>query len=137
MIDPALLRKDLANVTARLAARGYTLDVAAFELLEASRKRVQMETEQLQNRRKTLSKEIGRLKGQKQDASAPMAEVAEVGTLLEQASARNDEIQQELAQWVQAMPNLPHESVPPGTAEQDNVEVRRWQPEAAVFELSV
>lgn len=131
MIDSALLRKDLAIVTARLAARGYTLDTAAFESLEASRKSVQIETEQLQNRRKTLSKEIGSLKGQKQDASAPMAEVAEVGTLLDQASARNDEIQRELAQWVQAMPNLPHESVPAGTSEQDNVEVRRWQPEEA------
>ncbi|MFK7963384.1 MAG: serine--tRNA ligase [Burkholderiaceae bacterium] len=131
MIDPALLRKDLATVVARLAARGYSLDTAAFESLEASRKSIQIETEQLQNRRKTLSKEIGRLKGQKQDASEPMAEVAEVGTRLDQASARNDEIQRELAQWVQAMPNLPHESVPPGTSEEDNVEVRRWQPEQA------
>ena len=131
MIDSALLRKDLATVTARLAARGYTLDTAAFESLEASRKSVQLETEQLQNRRKTLSKEIGRLKGQKQDAAGPMAEVAEVGARLEQVSAHNDEIQRELAQWVQAMPNLPHESVPPGTTEQDNVEVRRWQPDMA------
>ena len=131
MIDPALLRKDLPTVVARLATRGYSLDTAAFESLEASRKSIQIETEQLQNRRKTLSKEIGRLKGQKQDASEPMAEVAEVGTRLDQASARNDEIQRELAQWVQAMPNLPHESVPPGTSEEDNVEVRRWQPEQA------
>ncbi len=131
MIDPNLLRKDLASVAEKLASRGYQLDTTAFEQLESQRKALQIETEQLQGRRKSLSKEIGKLKGQKLGASGPMAEVAEVGTRLEEISARNDDIQSKQAQWMQALPNLPHESTPVGKSEDDNVEVRRWQPEQA------
>ena len=131
MIDPTLLRKDLATVAARLATRGYQLDTAAFEALEAQRKALQIETEQLQGQRKSLSKEIGKLKGQQADASAQMAAVAEVGAALEQIAARNEAVQAEQAQWMQSIPNLPHESVPVGRNEDDNVEVRRWAPETA------
>lgn len=131
MIDPTLLRKDLAIVAQRLASRGYQLDTVAFEQLESERKAVQLETEQLQGQRKTLSKEIGRLKGQKLDAAQVMAQVAQVAEQLELASAKNDKIQQQQAHWMHALPNLPHESVPLGTSETDNVELRRWAPELA------
>ncbi len=130
MIDPNLLRKDLAGVVKRLADRGYNLDAAAWESLESERKAVQSETESLQARRNALSKEIGQLKGKKQDASAQMAEVGEVGAALKTAAERNEAIQQELAGRAAEVPNLAHPDVPVGKDEAENVELRRWAPES-------
>jgi len=135
MIDPNLLRKDLAAVTKRLADRGYQLDAAAWESLEAERKAVQSETETLQARRNALSKEIGKLKGQKQDASTQMAEVGEMSGALKKAAERNEQIQQDIAQRAAEIPNLPHADVPVGKDENENVEVKRWgEPPALGFE---
>ncbi len=128
MIDANLLRKNPAEVASRLASRGYTLDTAAYESLEARRKAVQLETEALQARRNALSKEVGRLKSQQLDASAPLAEAAALGDQLEQASRQNDAIQRELADWLAGIPNLPHPDVPVGPDETGNVEIRRWAP---------
>jgi seryl-tRNA synthetase len=76
MLDIQLLRSNLALVAERLATRGVTLDTAGFEALEAERKRLQVQTQDLQAKRNTLSKQIGMLKGKGEDASAVMAEVA-------------------------------------------------------------
>ena len=75
MLDPQLLRNDLAGVARRLADRGMTLDTAAFERIEASRKAVQVQTQDLQARRNQLSKLVGQAKAKKEDASALIAEV--------------------------------------------------------------
>jgi len=75
MLDVQLLRSDLAGTARRLADRGYTLDTSAFESLEARRKAVQTETQELQANRNRLSREIGQLKAKKEDATALMAQV--------------------------------------------------------------
>ncbi|MGD9942702.1 MAG: serine--tRNA ligase [Burkholderiaceae bacterium] len=129
MLDLALLRKDLDGVAARLAARGYTLDVAAFSALEAERKALQMRAESLQARRNALSKSIGQLKARGEDASAQLAEVAGITDEQKIASAENDLVQAKLNDWLLQLPNLPHDSVPVGADERGNVEVRRWAPE--------
>ena len=82
MLDIQLLRSNLAAVAERLATRGVTLDTAAFEALEAERKRLQVHTQDLQAKRNTLSKQIGVLKGKGEDASAVMVEVAGLGDAL-------------------------------------------------------
>jgi seryl-tRNA synthetase len=128
MLDLQLLRKDLAGVAARLAARGFTLDTEAFGALEAERKAVQTRTEELQARRNSLSKAIGQRKSKGEDASALMAEVAEVGAALAGTTGRNDVLQAALDTFLMALPNLPHDSVPAGRSEHENVEVRRWSP---------
>ena len=87
MIDIQLLRKDIALAAGRLASRGYSLDVAAFEALEARRKEVQLQTESLQSSRNALSKQIGQAKAKGEDASALMAEVADLPAKLETAAA--------------------------------------------------
>src|SRR3954454_21763291 len=82
MLDISLLRKDLAQVTARLETRESPqpfLDVARFGALESERKALQTRTEELQARRNGLSREIGKLKSQGEDASVPMTEVVQVG----------------------------------------------------------
>src|SRR5262249_2158417 len=73
--DMQLLRGDLADVAARVATRGYSLDTAKFETAEAERKAIQMRTQELQARRNTLSKQIGAAKSKGQDATALLSEV--------------------------------------------------------------
>lgn len=126
MLDIQLLRKDLDGVAARLKARGYTLDVAAFAALEAERKQIQTQTEELQARRNALSKQVGMKKGKGEDASAEIAEVGGIADKLKASSERLEEIQARLSELLLGVPNLPHESVPVGSDESQNVEVRRW-----------
>lgn len=125
MIDIQLLRKDIENVAARLAARKFVLDVAGFNALEAERKQIQTRTEELQGKRNTLSKQIGMLKGKGEDASAVMAEVNGIGDELKASATRLEEVQQQMTLFLQAVPNLPHESVPAGNDESGNVELRK------------
>ncbi|MGC7406587.1 serine--tRNA ligase [Pandoraea pneumonica] len=126
MLDIQLLRKDLDGVAARLKARGYTLDVATFAALEAERKQIQTQTEELQARRNALSKQVGMKKGKGEDASAEIAEVGGIADTLKASSVRLEEIQTRLSDVLLGVPNLPHESVPVGNDETQNVEVRRW-----------
>ena len=90
MLDIQLLRKDLEGVAQRLAARGYTLDVAAFSALEAERRAIQTRTEELQSRRNALSKQIGAMKGRGEDTSALMAEVGTLGDNMKTSAAALD-----------------------------------------------
>lgn len=125
MLDIQLFRKDIDAVAQRLATRGFQLDVATFQALEAERKQLQTQTEDLQARRNTLSKQIGMLKGKGEDASAPMAEVAGIGDTLKASAERLAQIQSQLNDAMMSIPNLPHDSVPVGKDETQNVEVRR------------
>jgi seryl-tRNA synthetase len=136
MLDIQLLRKDPDAVAKRLAQRGYTLDVAAFAALETERREIQTRTEELQMRRNTLSKQIGAMKGRGEDTSAVMAEVGGIGETMKASSAQLDDIQKRLSDLMLGVPNLPHESVPVGSDETENVEVRRWgTPRSFDFEV--
>ncbi len=127
MLDPTLLRGQLAETAARLqATRGFTLDVAALERLEAERKQLQTRTQELQNLRNTRSKAIGQAKAKGEDVAALMAEVAGLGDELKQSEARLEALRGELEAMALAVPNLPHESVPVGADETANVETHRW-----------
>ncbi len=129
MLDPNLLRKDLDGVVVALQKRKNPqqfLDVAAYSALETERKTIQTRTEELQNKRNTLSKSIGMLKAKGESVDAVMAETGAIKTELETAAARNDAIASEMQSILMMLPNLPHESVPVGASEQANVEVRRW-----------
>jgi seryl-tRNA synthetase len=131
MLDITLLRKDLPSAIRRLETRKSPqtfLDVAAFQALEAERKALQIKTEELQNQRNTLSKQIGQLKSKGEDASAVMAQVSSSKAELEASSVRLEQIQGEMQALLLAVPNLPHESVPQGKGEEGNVEVRKWTP---------
>ena len=134
MLDILLLRKDLASAVARLETRKKPqafLNVEAFQALESERKTIQMRTEELQSQRNQLSKQIGMLmgKGEKDAAEAAKAQVAAIKAELDGSATRLDQIQGELQTMLAAVPNLPHESVPVGSDESANVEVRRWSPD--------
>ena len=129
MLDILLLRKDLPTAIAGLETRKSPqpfLDVAAFQALEAERKTLQTRTEELQAQRNQLSKQIGQLKAKGESADAVMAQVGALKAELEQSAARLDQIQPEIQALLLAVPNLPHASVPVGSDEAGNVEVRRW-----------
>ncbi|OHX14254.1 serine--tRNA ligase [Chromobacterium sphagni] len=125
MLDITLLRNDIDAVAARLAARGYTLDTVAFNQLESERKSLQSRMQELQAKRNASSKQIGVAKGKGEDVSAIMAEVATLGDELKAAEQAFETVQKQLDGWLMTIPNLPHESVPAGKDESQNVEVRR------------
>ena len=127
MLDIQLLRNDLAGVAARLATRGFELDIAAFEQLENQRKVLQVQNEEAQAKVNTLSKQIGELmkQGKREEAEAVKAEVAQVKALQEQLNQDLPRIQAALDDLLLRIPNLPHSSVPVGKDETENVEVRK------------
>jgi seryl-tRNA synthetase len=127
MLDPTLLRGQLADTAARLkASRGYDLDVATLERLEAERKQLQTRTQELQNLRNTRSKAIGMAKGKGEDTTALMAEVAGIADELKTSEERLEQIRGELDRIALTIPNIPHASVPQGSDESQNKEIHRW-----------
>ena len=127
MLDPTLLRSQLAETAARLKqSRGFDLDVAGLEQLEAERKAIQGRTQELQNLRNTRSKAIGQAKAKGEDVAPLMAEVAGIGDELKASEARLDALRAEIDAIAMAIPNLPDASVPAGKDEADNQEVARW-----------
>ncbi|MDP2693382.1 MAG: serine--tRNA ligase [Gallionella sp.] len=125
MLDIQALRNDLEGMAARLAIRGFVLDIEKFAHLEAERKQIQTRTQELQAKRNSSSKLIGQAKAKGEDVSAIMAEVANLGDELKQAEVQLGEVQSALQQLLEVIPNTPHSSVPPGKSEADNVEVRK------------
>jgi len=126
MLDSKLVRTQTEEVAARLATRGYALDVSLVESLEARRKAVQTRTETLQAERNARSKGIGQAKARGEDIAPLLAEVDRMGSELEEAKRELDLVQGELDALLLGLPNLPDASVPVGKDEDDNVEVRRW-----------
>ncbi|MBT9265092.1 serine--tRNA ligase [Pseudomonas sp. MG-9] len=136
MLDSKLLRSNLQDVADRLASRGFALDTARIEALEEQRKTVQTRTEALQAERNARSKSIGQAKQRGEDIAPLMADVERMAGELSAGKVELDAIQTELDSILLGIPNLPHESVPVGKDEDDNVEVRRWgTPTAFDFEV--
>ena len=136
MLDSKLVRTQPQEVAERLAARGFTLDVARIEALENQRKAVQTRTETLQAERNARSKAIGQAKQRGEDIAPLMADVNRMGDELEAGKRELEVIQAELDNLLLNIPNLPHESVPVGADEEQNVEVRRWgTPRSFDFEI--
>ena len=126
MLDPKLLRGDLEGVAAALARRGLRLDQARIQDLEARRKALQVQVQELQNDRNARSRAIGQAKAAGADLAPLLAEVASLGDRLKASDEALAAVQAELEDIALATPNLPHESVPDGRDESANREERRW-----------
>ena len=136
MLDIQVLRNDLAATAARLATRGYMLDTAKFEQMEAERKTIQTRTQELQAKRNASSKLIGQAKAKGEDTTAIMAEVGALGEELKQLEAKLPLLLQEMDAFLAVIPNTPHATVPVGKSEADNVEVRKvGEPTKFTFEV--
>lgn len=125
MLDLQSLRNELSTVAARLASRNYVLDTIRFEQLEGERKTIQTQTQELQAKRNSTSKRIGQAKAKGEDVSVIMAEVATLGDELKQLETQLERIQHDMQTFLSVIPNTPHESVPQGKSEADNVEIRK------------
>ena len=114
MIDPRLLRQDIEGVAERVGRRGFELDVAWFREREDRRKALQVETERLQNERRTISKRIGAAKAAGEDAGALIATVGDLGERLVAVKAGFEAVRADLDAWELTLPNVPNDAVPPG-----------------------
>lgn len=126
MLDSKLLRSDISDVANKLTCRGFDLDTSTFIALEEQRKVLQVETQELQNIRNQRSKEIGMAKGRGEDIEPLKKAVDEVTSSLKEKEQTLSEIQSQLNDWLMRVPNIPHESVPPGKTEEDNIVERTW-----------
>lgn len=124
MLDPRSLRQDMEAVAARLAFRGHAVDVAAFDALEARRRDAQGRAESLQADRNARAKSIGQARGRGEDIAPLVAESDRLGGELDAAKVGLAAVQGELDAFLTGLPNLPHESVPPGRDETGNVLLR-------------
>ena len=130
MLDIQLLRKDLPDVVARLSGRGYSFNFTKFQELEEDRKSIQIITEQLKANKNQSAKLVGSLRAaghgpDDQEILEEMARSIRSDEKRIEGEVKLAEIQSELQVLLLNVPNLPHESVPPGKSEADNVEVRK------------
>ncbi len=126
MLDPKQIRQNIDWVAAQLTRRGFTLDVAKMTELENQRKQIQSQTQELQAERNAKSKAIGKAKAQGEDIQPLLDAVADLGDKLKAAEHQLSEVQATLDTLLMGIPNIPHESVPAGKDENDNVEILRW-----------
>ncbi|MCG7496104.1 serine--tRNA ligase [Vibrio sp. Of7-15] len=138
MLDSKLLRTELDETAAKLERRGFTLDVETIRQLEEQRKSIQVEVENLQSTRNSISKQIGQkmAAGDKEGAEEIKKQIGTLGSDLDAKKAELAEIQTKLEDITLTVPNLPDDSVPTGKDEDENVEISRWgEPKAYDFEV--
>ena len=126
MLDSKILRSDLDRVVAKLQIKNFAFDVAAFSQLEEQRKSLQVSTQNLQGERNSRSRAIGDAKAKGDDIQPLLDDVASLGDQLKMAEVELSELQARLDGLLLDVPNLPHDSVPAGNSEADNIEVLRW-----------
>lgn len=126
MLDPKFLRANPEEVAQLLLKKGYKFPVDEFNALENQRRDVQVESERLQNERNIRSKNIGKAKAAGEDIEPLLAEVSTLGEQLDAAKEQLRVVQEQMDALLMGMPNIPHESVPAGLSEDDNIEIRKW-----------
>ncbi|MBP7917206.1 MAG: serine--tRNA ligase [Arenimonas sp.] len=137
MLDPVLFRSQLPETAAKLLQlRGFNLDIPQFEQFESLRKQLQTQTQELQNQRNSRSKAIGQAKAKGEDIGILMAEVAGLGDSLKASEQDLDALTKSMFEAMAVVPNIPHESVPEGKDENDNIEIKKTgKPHSFDFEV--
>jgi seryl-tRNA synthetase len=127
MLDLKFLRKNFQEVKEKLQHRGEDLtDLGAFEELDSKRRELIAQTEELKSKRNEVSQQVAVLKREKKDADHLIAEMREVGDKVKALDEELRSVEERLQQLLLSIPNVPHETVPVGETEDDNVEVRTW-----------
>lgn len=127
MLDVKILRGDFARVQEALKNRGKSLElIAEFPELDSRRREILQESEALKNRRNTVSAEVAKRKKNREDAEELILEMRQVSDQIKAYDEEVRELEVKIADLTMAIPNIPHESVPIGASEADNVEKRRW-----------
>ena len=126
MFDLKFIRENFARIEKAVELKGEKVDLSRFHPLDEERRKILAEVEQMKAYRNRVSEEIGAIKKQGGDAGDKIAEMREIGAKIKTLDERVKEIEQELYEIQIRIPNIPHESVPVGTSEADNVEIKRW-----------
>jgi seryl-tRNA synthetase len=126
MYDLSYFRNNIGSIAARLADRGFSIDMEAFRELDSQRRGALVESEKLKAQRNAESQEIGKLKKAGTDTAELQQRVREMGELITKLDADAAALDEKFSQLMAGIPNTPHESVPTGKSAADNVEVRRW-----------
>ncbi len=126
MLDPKLLRTEFDEIAEQLGRRTLDLGKDQFLALEEQRKKLQIITEDLQNQRNKNSKLVGQAKSKGEDASDILAQMEKINQELKSNESNLEKLQNEIHAWMLGLPNIPHETVPEGSSEDDNIEVRKW-----------
>lgn len=128
MLDVRFVRENQEAVAQAMANRNFPWDADRFAKLDEARRAAILEEEALQAQRNALSKEIGIMmsQGKKDEAEAIKQQVRDINEKLEEFSAAHSEAEDALKDMMMRVPNIPHESVPVGADEDENVEIRRW-----------
>jgi seryl-tRNA synthetase len=126
MYDLGYFRNNIGTIAARLADRGFTIDMEAFRELDSQRRAALVESEKLKAQRNAESQEIGKLKKAGADTAELQQRVREMGELISKLDAEAGALDEKFSQLMAGIPNMPHDSVPTGKSAADNVEVRRW-----------
>ena len=126
MIDTNLIKDDPQMVAKNLQSRNYDFNIESYESLEAQRKKHQTETEDLPAKRNILSKEYGLLKKEGKDDPALNSKIETIKTELDKCSSKLNDIQSSLKEFLLDIPNLPADSVPNGSSEENNIKIRDY-----------
>lgn len=126
MLDPRFVRENVDAVRAALQKRGYEFPLDGLLSIDEKKMVLLREAEELRNRRNVVSEEIGRMKRQKLDASSQMEEMKTVSDRIKSLDETLRELESEANDLLLTIPNIPHESVPEGRDETENIEIRKW-----------
>src|SRR3954465_5238151 len=126
MHDLNYFREHLYLFAEMATKRGAKIDLDAFRALDKERREIITATEQLKEQRNKASEEIARLKKEKQNTDALIADMKQVSERIKQGDERISQLDSTQREFLLTIPNLPHSSVPVGHSADDNVEVRRW-----------
>ena len=136
MLDPKRLRSEIEELATQLAKKKFVLDTELLESVDSQRKTLQLETESLQNERKSRSKLIGQAKAKGEDASDILASMEAINTDLEAKKTALIALQEEYGAYAMGIPNVPDASVPEGLDENANLEISKWgMPRTFDFEI--
>lgn len=128
MLDMKMIRQNFDFVQQKLQSRGVKADVLAkFISLDEQRRALLVQTEEQKKYRNDVSGEIAQLKREKLDASEKINDMKVVGEKIKEIDQQILAIDGQLQEIATTLPNLPHDSVPLGADEEDNVEIRRWE----------
>ncbi len=126
MLDPRFVRDNIDIVKTSLNSRNYKLALNDFLKFEEERRSLQREADELKNKRNVVSEEIGKMRSQKQDASSLIEEMKGVSDAIKELDEKIRALEEKIEEFLLNVPNIPHESVPVGKDETENIELRKW-----------
>lgn len=135
MLDIKLLRNNFEEVEKALSTRNEDFDLSKFKDLDEKRRQLLAEVEKLKSEQNSVSKQVPVMKKEGKDVAPILAEMKELSDKIKSLDTRVTEVDNELNAWMLTIPNIPNKTVPSGSTDEDNVEIRKFgEPTSFSFE---